>query len=175
MLASLTRRFFATSTALQGDIVSAALRNVSVPSSGSAASTVPSTPKEAVSLQQSLRISSIKLRWLANSVRGLSYSSAVAQMKMSPRRKAADMIEFGLHSARGNAVNQRGLQLERLFVHRIEVNKGHMDKRQNFHSKGRTGRMTRPHAHLRITLAERAPPVAAAAEPVRQQQPQQQQ
>jgi ribosomal protein L22 len=54
-------------------------------------------------------------------------------------------------------VNQQGLALDRLFVYRIEVNIGEKLARQKFHSKHRAGRMHRPHAHLRITLAERAP------------------
>jgi ribosomal protein L22 len=68
---------------------------------------------------------------------------------------SAKIIEFGLHSARGNAVNQQGLALERLFVNRIEVNIGQKLARQKYHSKHRTGRMHRPHAHLSVSLAER--------------------
>jgi hypothetical protein len=95
MFSLLRRRAFATAAAagaagkqeaLQGDIVSAALRSVS--NLDPAAAAEAARRKVAVSRQVSLPISAIKLRWLANQVRGLPYHAAVAQMQLSARRKA---------------------------------------------------------------------------------------
>jgi hypothetical protein len=73
------------SEALKGDIVSAALQNVS--NLDPVAVAAAARRREGVSKQIGLPISAIKLRWLANQVRGLPYTAAVAQMQLSARRK----------------------------------------------------------------------------------------
>jgi hypothetical protein len=96
MFSFLRRRAFASAAgvsatgkqqqALKGDIVSAALQSVSNLDPATAAEAA--RRKVAVSRQVALPISAIKLRWVANQVRGLPYHAAVAQMQLSARRKA---------------------------------------------------------------------------------------
>eukprot|EP01108_Squamamoeba_japonica_P000705 TRINITY_DN1249_c0_g1_i1.p1 TRINITY_DN1249_c0_g1~~TRINITY_DN1249_c0_g1_i1.p1 ORF type:complete len:227 (-),score=56.03 TRINITY_DN1249_c0_g1_i1:20-655(-) len=110
--------------------------------------------RKAHSLQTRLRISPIKLRWVASQVSGLPYDKAVAQMQLSARHKAAEMVLFGLHAARGNAVHQFQADPSKLRIRAVEVGKGEFSARLRRHARGRMGRMHRPQCRLTIHVEE---------------------
>ena len=87
----------------------------------------------------------------------MPYEDAVIQMELSPKRKAADMIKFLLHAARGNAVHQWQADVSRLRVQTVMVDKGQFAARLRRHGRGRMGRMHRPQSHLTIKLEEVPP------------------
>jgi hypothetical protein len=104
------------------DIVASALKNLkssdpsAVEEAATSAAPVAEPTKESKCLATKLRISPIKLRWVANQVRGLSYYEAWAQLSVSVKRKASDFVRVALDSARFNAENQLGLDPTLLYI-----------------------------------------------------------
>ncbi|ABO95400.1 predicted protein, partial [Ostreococcus lucimarinus CCE9901] len=86
-------------------------------------------------------------------VRGLRVDDALIQCDMSPKRVAKTVAKV-LQSAIGNAVNNQGLDRERLVVSSATVGKGEYLRRVSIHGRGRAGVMHRPRSHVRVTVEE---------------------
>lgn len=87
-------------------------------------------------------------------VRGLSVEDALIQCDLSPKRVAKTVGKVIL-SAIGNAVNNQGLDRDRLVVAEATVGKGKYLRRVSIHGRGRSGVMHRPRSHVTIKLEER--------------------
>jgi large subunit ribosomal protein L22 len=92
-------------------------------------------------------------------IRGLRVEDALIQCDMSPKRVAKTVAKVVM-SAVGNAVNNQGLDRERLVVSSATVGKGEYLRRVSIHGRGRAGVMHRPRSHVRVILEESdaAPP-----------------
>ena len=86
-------------------------------------------------------------------IRGLRADDALIQCDMSPKRVAKTVAKV-LQSAIGNAVNNQGLDRERLVVSSATVGKGEYLRRVSIHGRGRAGVMHRPRSHVRVTVEE---------------------
>ncbi|KAL4440559.1 hypothetical protein ABPG75_003560 [Micractinium tetrahymenae] len=100
-----------------------------------------------------LAISPQKLNDFAKVVRGLHVEDALIQCSISPK-KAAKLVEKAILSARANAINNHGLEPERLRVAEAWVGKGEHLKRISMHGRGRSGRRMRYRSHLTVVLRE---------------------
>jgi len=87
-------------------------------------------------------------------IRGLSVEDALIQCDLSPKRVAKTVGKVIL-SAVGNAVNNQGLDRDRLVVAEATVGKGKYLRRVSIHGRGRAGVMHRPRSHVTIHLEER--------------------
>ncbi|MCR5084754.1 MAG: 50S ribosomal protein L22 [Succinivibrionaceae bacterium] len=100
------------------------------------------------------RSSAQKARLVADQVRGLPVGKALDLLKFSPR-KAAALIYKVLQSAIANAQNNAQLDVDTLFVKRIQIDEGPSLKRIRPRAKGRADRIVKRTSHIFIVVAER--------------------
>jgi len=86
-------------------------------------------------------------------IRGLKVEDALIQCDLSPKR-VAKTVGAVIQSAIGNAVNNQGLDRDRLVVALATVGKGTYLRRVSYHGKGRSGVMHRARSHVAIELEE---------------------
>ena len=86
-------------------------------------------------------------------IRGLRVDDALIQCDMSPKRVAKTVGKV-IQSAVGNAVNNQGLDRDRLVIAWATVGKGQYLRRVSMHGRGRAGVMHRPRTHVAIAVEE---------------------
>ncbi|GHS91236.1 hypothetical protein AGMMS49949_01290 [Alphaproteobacteria bacterium] len=106
---------------------------------------------------KNIRISPQKLNLVAQSIRGARASDALATLKFSRKRIAADVWKT-LNSAVANAENNHGLDPDQLYVDEAFVGKGICLKRYRARAKGRGSSIHKPFSRLCISLVEREEP-----------------
>jgi large subunit ribosomal protein L22 len=133
---------------------------------------------EARAIQRTVRQSPRKMRLVIDQIRGRSVPEAYALLKFSKKR-AAVQIHKVLKSAVANAEQRaRGenaaLDVDRLRVAYAVVNEGQALKRWTSAAQGRATPIRKRTSHVEIHVTDagtapvrRAPPPAAAAEPVK--------
>ncbi|MBP9722758.1 MAG: 50S ribosomal protein L22 [Gammaproteobacteria bacterium] len=99
-------------------------------------------------------ISSIKARLVADTIRGKSIDKALDILAYTPK-KSATMIHKLLLSAIANAENNFGLDIDDLYVAKIQVNEGPSLKRVRARAKGRANRIEKNMSHISVELAEK--------------------
>ena len=87
---------------------------------------------EAISIGRNIRVSPQKLNLVAQSIRGVEASKAIA-----------------------NAENNHGLDVDKLFVKEAFVGKGLVMKRLRARARGRAARILKPFSHLSIIVHEK--------------------
>ena len=102
----------------------------------------------------SIRTSPRKLNLVAESIRGLAVSKAVAELSFSKKRIAKVALAV-LHSAIANAENNHQLNIDKLFVKEAFVGKGLVMKRMHARGRGRGARVLKPFSNMTIVVAER--------------------
>ena len=110
---------------------------------------------EAKAYLRALRISARKLNLVAQTIRGKSAQSALAELTFSPRRIARDVKKV-LQAAIANAENNHQLDVDRLFVSEASVGKGIVMKRFHTRARGRSAGIEKPFSQLTIVVRERA-------------------
>ena len=101
-----------------------------------------------------VRISPQKLNLVAQTIRGKSVESALAELTFSKRRIAGD-VKKTLQAAVANAENNHGLEVDDLIVSEAHVGKALVMKRFKPRARGRVGRILKPYSHLTIIVRER--------------------
>ncbi|KAJ2554171.1 39S ribosomal protein L22, mitochondrial [Coemansia sp. RSA 1933] len=102
-------------------------------------------------------VSPRKLRLLANQITGQPITEAIRQMEYSPK-KAATKIMHSLVWARKNAVFQKQMNPDNMFLKLVRVGKGQMKgKRVDYKARGRHGVIRPPRAHLKYIVWEKQP------------------
>jgi large subunit ribosomal protein L22 len=109
---------------------------------------------EAKAYSKSIRVSPQKLNLLAQSIRGKSADSALAELAFSRRRIAADVRKV-LESAIANAENNHQLDVDRLYVKEAYVGKTMVLKRFRARARGRVGGIQKPFSNLTVIVRER--------------------
>ena len=110
--------------------------------------------KEALAICHSIRTSQRKLNLVAQSIRGLSASKAVAELSFSKKRIAKTALAV-LQSAIANAENNHQLNIDKLFVKEAYVGKGLVMKRMHARGRGRGARVLKPFSNMTIVVSER--------------------
>jgi len=108
---------------------------------------------EAMAMVRNLRTSPQKLNLVAQSIRGKSAESALAELAFSKRRIAKD-VRKALQSAIANAENNHQLDVDRLFVAEATVGKSFVMKRFRPRARGRAGRIVKPFSSLTVVVRE---------------------
>jgi len=108
---------------------------------------------EAKCIVRNLRTSPRKLNLVAQSIRGKSAESALADLTFSKRRIAKD-VRKALQSAIANAENNHQLDVDRLFVAEATVGKSFVMKRFRPRARGRAGRIVKPFSSLTVVVRE---------------------
>ena len=110
---------------------------------------------EAKAFLHSLRTSPRKLNLVAQSIRGKSASSALAELTFSPRRIARDVKKV-LQAAIANAENNHQLDVDRLYVKEAFVGRAFVMKRFHARGRGRASRVEKSFSNLTVIVRERA-------------------
>lgn len=100
------------------------------------------------------RISSRKVKIVADLIKGKNIDEALAIVKFTPKA-ASEIIEKLLKSAIANAENNHGMTHENLFISEIYANQGPTLKRIRPAAKGSAVRIRKRTSHITIVLKER--------------------
>jgi len=108
---------------------------------------------EARAYCKSIRISPRKLGLVAQLVRGLKVGEALKQLTFSKKAIATEVKKV-LQSAIANAENNHNLDVDRLYVAEIYVEKGIVMKRFHARARGRGVRILKPFSNLSVVVRE---------------------
>ena len=111
------------------------------------------TPKAEATLRYA-RISSRKVKIVADLIKGKDINEALAILKYTPKA-SSEIIEKLLKSAIANAENNNGLKMEDLYIAECYVNKGPTMKRIQPRAQGRAYRIEKRMSHITIVLDEK--------------------
>lgn len=100
------------------------------------------------------RISSRKVKIVADLIRGKDVQDALAIVKFTPKA-ASEVIEKLLKSAMANAENNHGMNVQKLYVAEIYANQGPTLKRIRPAAKGSAVRIRKRTSHITIVLREK--------------------
>jgi large subunit ribosomal protein L22 len=109
---------------------------------------------EALAVGRLLRVSPRKLNLVAQLIRGMDASRALAQLSFS-RKGIAPAVKKVLESAVANAENNHDLDVDRLYVAEATVGKSLVLRRFNPRARGRVNVIQKPFSRLRIVVRER--------------------
>ena len=109
---------------------------------------------EARSIAKYVKMSSSKVKPVADLVRGKNLSEALTILKFTPG-KGAEFIEKVVQSAAANAENNHDMDVSKLYVAEIYANQGPTMKRWRAGAQGRAGRILKRSSHIGVTLKER--------------------
>ena len=110
--------------------------------------------KEARATLKFARISSRKVKIVADLIRGKDVDEALAIMKFTPKA-SSEVLEKLLKSAIANAENNHDMKHENLYVAEIFANKGPTLKRIRPAAKGSEVRIRKRTSHITIVLKEK--------------------
>ena len=99
------------------------------------------------------RISSRKVKIVADLIRGKDVDEALAIVKFTPKASSV-IIEKLLKSAIANAENNHGMKHDKLYVAEIYANQGPTLKRIRPAAKGSAVRIRKRTSHITIVLRE---------------------
>lgn len=108
---------------------------------------------QAVATLRHARISSRKVKIVADLIRGKNVDEALAIVKFTPKA-ASEIIEKLLKSAIANAENNNGMDRSRLYIAEIYANQGPTLKRIRPAAKGSAVRIRKRTSHITIVLKE---------------------
>ena len=106
---------------------------------------------ETKAIVRGVRLSADKGRLVADMVRGRPVDQAINILTFTPR-KAAGIIKKAIESAIANAEHNDGADIDELKVKTIYVEQGATLKRFSARAKGRGNRISKPTAHIYITV-----------------------
>jgi len=110
--------------------------------------------KEARATLKFARISSRKVKIVADLIRGKDIDEALAIMKFTPKA-SSEVLEKLLKSAIANAENNHDMKHENLYVAEIFANQGPTLKRIRPAAKGSAVRIRKRTSHITIVLKEK--------------------
>lgn len=110
---------------------------------------------ETKSIARFVRISPQKLRRVVDLVRGHAVEEALGMLDFTPK-KGARLVAKTLRSAVANAENNRGLDVDALYVKRVEVGAGPTLKRFMPRAHGRATPIRKRTSHLTVVVDEKA-------------------
>jgi len=106
---------------------------------------------ETKSIVRGVRLSSDKGRLVADMIRGKKVDQALTILSFTPK-KAAGIIKKCLESAIANAEHNDGADIDELKITSIYVEQGAILKRFSARAKGRGNSISKPTAHIYITV-----------------------
>lgn len=108
---------------------------------------------EAKAYLNMIRISPRKARLVVDTIRNKSVAVAVATLHNMDKRSAEPVLKL-LNSAIANAVNNNGMEADKLFVKTVYVNEGPTLKRFRPRAHGRAYEILKRTSHLTIIVSD---------------------
>ena len=99
------------------------------------------------------RVSSRKANLVAALIRGRKVADALAILENTPKKASPILIKL-LNSAIANAVNNHGMNAEKLIVSKVLVEQGPTLKRFQPRSQGRANSILKRTSHFKLEVAE---------------------
>jgi large subunit ribosomal protein L22 len=109
---------------------------------------------QAKAVAKYMRVSSRKMKPIADIVRGKSVSDARAILKFTPNKGAKVFLKV-LNSAVANAENNHDMDVESLIVSEIYANQGPTMKRWKAGSMGRANPIKKRSSHVGVVVSEK--------------------
>lgn len=109
--------------------------------------------KYASAYLSNLKTSPLKLSKITRAIKGMPVEEATKQLTFCNLR-SAKAVKNLLKSAMTNAENNHGMDIDRLYIYRIDVGKAFVMKRFAARARGRGTRILKPFCNLRIILTE---------------------
>ena len=109
---------------------------------------------EALASMRGMRTSARKLNLVAQTIRGKTAASALAELTFSRRRIAQDVKKV-LQAAIANAENNHQLDVDRLYVKEATVGRAFVMRRFHTRGRGRSARIEKYFSHLTVVVRER--------------------
>jgi len=109
---------------------------------------------EARAIVNRIRISPIKLGYVAGLIRGMKVDKALTQLAFSEKRIARD-VHKAVQSAIANAENNFSMNVDELYVAEAWVGRSIVMKRMHTRARGRGSRILKPFSNLTIILREK--------------------
>lgn len=100
-----------------------------------------------------IRIAPRKVRLVADSIRNKKISEAVAILQNQEKRSSEPVLKL-LNSAVANAVNNNGMEADRLFIKTIFVNEGPTLKRFRPRAHGRAYEILKRTSHITVIVSD---------------------
>ena len=110
--------------------------------------------REARATLKFARISSRKVKIVADLIRGKDVDEALAIVKFTPKA-SSEVIEKLLKSAIANAENNFNMDRSKLYISEIYANQGPTMKRIRAATQGRANRIRKRTSHIEVILKER--------------------
>ncbi len=110
-------------------------------------------PGEAIAILRYARISPLKARLVLRQIQGMDVGEALYLLKVM-HKKAARIVEKLLKSAIANA-EQKGLDLDRLYIKKAVADRGPIFKKWIPRAHGRATPVRKRLSHITIIVAER--------------------
>ncbi|MCB2215053.1 50S ribosomal protein L22 [Desulfofustis glycolicus] len=108
---------------------------------------------EARAVGKYIRISPQKARLVADVVRGMNVDKAITTLKFMPKKGAA-IIRQVIESAVANATQDDRVDVDSLFVKKIDIDGGPSLKRIMPRAQGRATRIIKRTSHITVVLDE---------------------
>lgn len=102
---------------------------------------------------KNIRISSRKIRLIANLIRNKKVGDAISILN-NTNKKSSIPVQKLVKSAVANAVNNNGLDADLLFIKEILVNEGSTLKRFNPRAHGRAYEILKRTSHITIAVSD---------------------
>jgi large subunit ribosomal protein L22 len=109
---------------------------------------------EAKAVAKYVRMSPIKLKPVADLVRGKDLNEALTILKFTPG-KGSVLVEKVVKSAAANAENNHNMNTDKLYVAEVYAHQGPTMKRWRAAAKGRASVILKRSSHIGVTLKER--------------------
>ena len=109
---------------------------------------------EAKAVAKYVRMSPIKLKPIADLVRGKDLKEALTILKFTPG-KGSVLVEKVVQSAAANAENNHDMNVDRVYVAEVYAHQGPTMKRWRAGSQGRASIILKRSSHIGVTLRER--------------------
>jgi large subunit ribosomal protein L22 len=95
-----------------------------------------------------------KLKLVSDLVKGMKVSDALLQLHFCNRKLARD-VKFVLNSAISNAENNFGMDIDKLYVSKIDLGKSFYLKRFHPRGRGRSASVRKPFSKMTVYVSER--------------------
>jgi large subunit ribosomal protein L22 len=102
---------------------------------------------------KALRVSPLKLQKITRAIHGMPVAEAMKNLTFCNLRIAKDVKNL-LKSAMANAENNFGMDIDNLYIYRIDTGKAFVMKRFHARGRGRGTRILKPFSNIRIILTE---------------------
>ena len=110
--------------------------------------------KTAVAYLKSVKSSPLKVMKVANAIKKMPVEKALNALRFS-KLKLAPIIRSLVYSAMSNAENNHDMDVDNLYISRIDIGKAFTLKRFHTRGRGKSSRILKTYSNIRVVLAEK--------------------